>query len=333
MVQNFLITGGAGFIGSHFIRIIMAEYPQAKIVNLDKLTYAGKLENLDAVSSNPNYLFVKGDICDELLVKKLFQDHQFDSVFHFAAESHVDNSILGPKVFIETNVLGTFNLVHQAKEFWKNDFSNKRFMHVSTDEVYGYLSETDPMFVEETPYDPSSPYSASKAGADHIVLSYAKTFKMPVVVTNCSNNYGPHQDNEKLIPTVIRKALSGEPIPVYGKGLNIRDWLFVDDHCYGIISAYQKGKNGEKYNIGTNNEWKNIELVKEICRILDKNNPKQNGSYSDQITFVQDRMGHDLRYGIDSNKLMKATGWKPKHSFSESMDLTIKYYTKKYLKK
>ena len=206
-MQNFLVTGGAGFIGSHFIRILLLEYPKAKVINLDKMTYAGKLENLEAVTSHPNYIFVKGDICDEGLVKKLFQEYQFDAVFHFAAESHVDNSILGPKVFIETNVLGTFNLVHQAKEFWKNNYSNKRFMHVSTDEVYGYLNENDPMFVEETPYDPSSPYSASKAGADHIVLSYAKTFKMPVVVTNCSNNYGPHQDNEKLIPTVIRKDL------------------------------------------------------------------------------------------------------------------------------
>lgn len=331
-MQKFLVTGGAGFIGSHFIRILLSEYPKDKVVNLDKMTYAGKLENLEAVASHPNYIFVKGDICDEVLVKNLFQEHQFDAIFHFAAESHVDNSILGPKVFIETNVLGTFNLVHQAKEFWKNNYSNKRFMHVSTDEVYGYLNENDPMFVEETPYDPSSPYSASKAGADHIVLSYAKTFKMPVVVTNCSNNYGPHQDNEKLIPTVIRKALGGEPIPVYGKGLNIRDWLFVEDHCYGILSAFQKGRVGEKYNIGTNNEWKNIDLVKEICRILDKNCPKAKGSYADQITFVQDRLGHDLRYGIDSSKLMKETGWKPKHSFSDSMDLTIKYYTKKYKK-
>jgi dTDP-glucose 4,6-dehydratase len=331
-MQKILVTGGAGFIGSHFIRILLEKYPQAKVVNLDKLTYAGKLENLEAIKLNKNYSFTQGDICDETLVKKLFQENQFDTVFHFAAESHVDNSILGPKVFIETNVLGTFNLVHQAKEFWKSDFTNKRFMHVSTDEVYGYLNENDPMFVEETPYEPSSPYSASKAGADHIVLSYFRTFKMPVVVTNCSNNYGPHQDNEKLIPTVIRKALTGEPIPVYGKGLNIRDWLFVDDHCYGILSAFEKGKIGEKYNIGTNNEWKNIDLVKEICRILDKVKPKINGNYADQITFVQDRLGHDLRYGIDSSKLMNETGWKPKNTFSDSMAFTIDYYLKKYIK-
>lgn len=331
-MQSILVTGGAGFIGSHFLRILLEKYTDAKVVNLDKLTYAGKLENLESIKANKNYTFIKGDICDEGLVKKLFQDNNFDTVFHFAAESHVDNSILGPKVFIETNVLGTFNLVHQAKEFWKKDFANKRFMHVSTDEVYGYLNENDPMFVEETPYEPSSPYSASKAGADHIVLSYFRTFKMPVIVTNCSNNYGPHQDNEKLIPTVIRKALMNEPIPVYGKGLNIRDWLFVDDHCFGILSAFEKGRLGEKYNIGTNNEWKNIDLVKEICRILDNVKPKNNGKYADQITFVQDRLGHDLRYGIDSSKLMNETGWKPKNSFADSMAFTIDYYLKKYVK-
>lgn len=327
-MKNFLVTGGAGFIGSHFVRILLEQYTNAKVVNLDKLTYAGKLENLTAVANNPRYSFVQGDICDEGLVKKLFNEYDFDAVFHFAAESHVDNSIAGPKVFIETNVLGTFNLVHQAKEKWKGNFENRRFMHVSTDEVYGFLNEHDPLFTEETSYEPSSPYSASKAGADHIVLSYFRTFKFPAIVSNCSNNYGPHQDREKLIPTVIRKALGGEGIPVYGKGLNIRDWLFVDDHCYGILSAYEKGRLGEKYNIGTNNEWKNIDLVREICRILDQKKPKASGHYADQITFVQDRLGHDLRYGIDSSKLSNESGWKPQHSFEEAMQITIDYYIK-----
>lgn len=331
-MQNFLVTGGAGFIGSHFVRILLEKYPQDIVVNLDKMTYAGKPENLEAVSSNSRYKFVKGDICDETLVKKLFDEFNFDAVFHFAAESHVDNSISGPKVFIETNVLGTFNLVHQAKEKWKGSYESKRFMHVSTDEVYGYLNEHDPLFIEETPYEPSSPYSASKAGADHVVLSYFRTFKFPAIVTNCSNNYGHHQDKEKLIPTVIRKALTGEPIPVYGKGLNIRDWLYVEDHCYGILSAFEKGRLGEKYNIGTNNEWKNIDLVREICRLLDQKVPKKNGSYADQITFVQDRLGHDLRYGIDSSKISKETGWSPKNSFEDAMAYTIQYYIKKFVK-
>lgn len=327
-MNNILVTGGAGFIGSHLVRILLEKFSDANVINLDKLTYAGKLENLDAVKVNARYKFVEGDICDEKLVAKLFDEYDFNSVFHLAAESHVDNSIAGPKVFIETNVVGTFTLVHAAKCKWAGNYDNRRFMHISTDEVYGFLNENDPLFTEETTYAPSSPYSASKAGADHIVSSYYHTFKLPVIITNCSNNYGPHQDKEKLIPTVIRKAIGAEPIPVYGKGHNIRDWLYVDDHCLGIIAAFEKGALGEKYNIGTNNEWKNIDLVRKICSILDRLRPKNTGKYEDQIAFVTDRLGHDLRYGIDSSKLMKTAGWSPKFEFDEALTSTINYYLK-----
>lgn len=335
--QSILVTGGAGFIGSNFIIYILQKQQDTKIVNLDKLTYAGELSNLNKVENNINYEFVKGDICDTSLVQELFNKHNFSGIIHFAAESHVDNSIKNPDAFINTNVYGTFNLLNLAKANWmkapntpKKGCENNRFLHVSTDEVYGTLGETG-LFTETTPYAPNSPYSASKASSDFIVRSYYHTYGMNVVTTNCSNNYGPKQHDEKLIPTIIRKAIKGEKIPIYGDGKNIRDWLYVKDHCKGIALAYQKGKKGETYNIGGKNERDNLYIANSICEILDNIRPKQS-KYSDQITFVKDRPGHDFRYAIDASKIENELGWKAEENFETGIVKTVQWYLDKYEK-
>lgn len=335
--NTLLITGGAGFIGSNFIVYLLENYQDITIVNLDKLTYAGKLSNLIETDNNDRYQFVQGDICDRVLVERLFHEHQFDGVIHFAAESHVDNSIKNPDAFIETNVFGTFNLLDVAKKHWmdgpkqlKLGCENNRFLHISTDEVYGTLGETG-LFTETTPYAPNSPYSASKASSDFIVRSYFHTYGMNVVTTNCSNNYGPKQHDEKLIPTIIRKAIAGENIPIYGDGKNIRDWLYVLDHCKGIYLAYQTGKVGETYNIGGKNERNNLEIAHTICDALDELNPKDI-SYSEQITFVSDRPGHDFRYAIDASKIESNLGWKADENFDSGIKKTINWYLEKYKK-
>ena len=329
-----LITGGAGFIGANFVEYIVAKNPYTFYVNLDKLTYAGNLENLKEVNQS-NYTFVEGDICDRNLIENLFKEHQFDGVIHFAAESHVDNSIKNPGAFIETNITGTFNLIDVAKNFWmsapntyKQEFEHARFHHISTDEVYGTLGETG-LFTEDTPYAPNSPYSASKAASDFVVRSYFHTYGMNVVTTNCSNNYGPKQHDEKLIPTIIRKALNGEAIPIYGDGKNIRDWLYVLDHCKGIDLVFETGKAGATYNIGGRNERNNLYIVDTICSILDKIKPSKK-SYKEQISFVTDRPGHDFRYAIDANKLEKELGWKADENFESGIEKTINWYLKKY---
>lgn len=333
--MNILVTGGAGFIGSNFIPYFLEENPNAKMVNLDKLTYAGDLKNLSEVEDNESYTFIEGDICDRTLIEKLFEAHQFNGVIHFAAESHVDNSIANPSAFIETNITGTFNLLDVAKNFWmegpnkmKKGFENCRFHHISTDEVYGTLGETG-LFTENTPYAPNSPYSASKASSDFIVRSYFHTYGMNVVTTNCSNNYGPKQHNEKLIPTIIRKALSGEQIPIYGDGKNIRDWLYVLDHCKGIDLAFKKGQAGETYNIGGRNERDNLYIVDTICGILDEIKPSSS-SYKKQISFVKDRPGHDFRYAIDASKIEEELGWKADENFETGIKKTIDWYLNKY---
>ena len=313
--KSILITGGAGFIGSNFVPYFIEANPNTKVVNIDKLTYAGELSNLKEVENNPNYSFVKGDICDRSLVQSLFDKYQFDGVIHFAAESHVDNSINNPSAFVDTNISGTFNLIDVAKSNWmeapfkyKDGCENNRFHHISTDEVYGSLGETG-LFTENTPYAPNSPYSASKASSDFIIRSYFHTYGMNVVTTNCSNNYGPKQHDEKLIPTIIRKAISGENIPIYGDGTNVRDWLYVLDHCKGIDLVFKTGKAGETYNIGGRNERNNLYIVNTICSILDEIKPADK-SYKDQITFVTDRPGHDFRYAIDASKIENKIGWK-----------------------
>lgn len=333
--QSLLITGGAGFIGSNFISYLLKERENIKIVNLDKLTYAGELSNLEELENHKNYSFVEGDICDVQLVNNLFLKHNFTGVIHFAAESHVDNSISNPDAFIKTNIEGTFNLLNTAKTFWmdapfksKEGFESNRFHHISTDEVYGTLGETG-LFTEETPYAPNSPYSASKASSDFIVRSYFHTYGMNVVTTNCSNNYGPKQHDEKLIPTIIRKAINGENIPIYGDGKNIRDWLFVEDHCRGIDLVFQKGKRGETYNIGGKNERDNLYIAHKICDILDGIKPKEE-PYSKQITFVKDRPGHDFRYAIDASKIENELGWKARENFESGIEKTIHWYLKKY---
>ena len=335
-MNTVLITGGAGFIGSNFIAYFLENNTNVNVVNLDLLTYAGDLENLKEIENHERYTFVKGDICDRTFIDNLFQKHQFNHVIHFAAESHVDNSISGPENFIKTNVLGTFNLLDAARKLWMKSsnnyyeqFKNSRFHHVSTDEVYGTLSETG-LFTEKTSYAPNSPYSASKASSDMIVRSYFHTYGINVVTTNCSNNYGPKQHNEKLIPTIIRKALANEDIPIYGNGKNIRDWLYVLDHCTGIELVFKNGKAGETYNIGGNNERNNIYIAQKICSILDEIIPKQNGSYKDQITFVKDRPGHDLRYAIDASKIENELGWKAKENFETGIVKTIEWYIKKF---
>jgi dTDP-glucose 4,6-dehydratase len=323
--KKILITGGAGFIGSHVVRLFVNKYPDVEIVNLDALTYAGNLENLTDIDSKPNYRFVKGDITDEGFINKLFEDNDFDGVIHLAAESHVDRSISDPLSFIKTNIVGTVNLLNAARKSWGSNFDNKLFYHISTDEVYGSLGETG-LFTEETPYDPRSPYSASKASSDHLVRAYYHTYKLPVVISNCSNNYGPNQFPEKLIPLVINNIKKMKPIPVYGKGENVRDWLFVVDHARAIDLIFNEGKTGETYNIGGNNEWKNIDLIKVMCKILDRKLDREPGTSESLITFVKDRAGHDLRYAIDSGKLMSELGWKPSLQFEEGIEKTIDWY-------
>jgi dTDP-glucose 4,6-dehydratase len=333
--MNILITGGAGFIGSNFIVYFLNKYQHIKLINLDKLTYAGELSNLDEVKNNKNYNFIKGDICDRGLVEDIFKKHNIKGVIHFAAESHVDNSIKAPNEFINTNVLGTFNLIDVAKNHWmmspncvKPEHKNSRFLHISTDEVYGTLGK-EGLFTESTPYAPNSPYSATKASSDFIARSYFHTYGLNVVTTNCSNNYGPKQHDEKLIPTIIRKALKGENIPIYGDGSNIRDWLYVEDHCEGINLTFNKGKAGETYNIGGKNERNNLYIAHTICEILDDIIPKKQ-SYKKQITFVTDRPGHDFRYAIDASKIENELGWKANENFETGIKKTINWYIKKY---
>lgn len=333
--MRVLITGGAGFIGSNFIIYFLNEYPEIKIVNLDKLTYAGNLSNLTDIEQSDRYTFVKGDICDRSFIEQLFKKFDFNGVIHFAAESHVDNSITNPDAFMQTNVLGTYNLLDVAKNHWmqapnvvKKNYEEARFHHISTDEVYGSLGETG-LFSESTPYAPNSPYSASKASSDFITRSYFHTYGMNIVTTNCSNNYGPKQHDEKLIPTIIKNALRGEEIPIYGDGKNVRDWLYVEDHCKGIDLVFQKGKTGETYNIGGGNERDNIYIAHKICEILDENIPKSN-SYKEQIRFVKDRPGHDFRYAIDASKIESELGWKANENFESGIRKTIAWYLKKY---
>tara|TARA_R110002072_G_scaffold7503_2_gene40406 strand:- start:143952 stop:144971 length:1020 start_codon:yes stop_codon:yes gene_type:complete len=328
--NKVLITGGAGFIGSNYVRHVL-ETSQDEIFVLDKLTYAGDLKNLEGCLDENGAHFIEGDICDDALVKRLFEEHLFNRVVHFAAESHVDNSITGPAAFIETNIVGTFNLLQNAYKTWmngpqdlKDDFQNARFLHVSTDEVYGTLGETG-LFTEDTPYAPNSPYSASKASSDFIVRSYFHTYGLPVVTTNCSNNYGPNQHKEKLIPTIIRKAISGEPIPIYGDGTNVRDWLYVLDHCKGIELALEKGRLGETYNIGGRNERQNLYIAHTICDILDEEQPRET-SYREQIAFVTDRPGHDFRYAIDATKMENELGWRADENFESGIKKTIRWY-------
>lgn len=325
-MKKCLVTGGCGFIGSNYIRTVLDREEDLHIVNLDKLTYAGNIQNLNGISSN-NLTIVKGDICDVDLVNSLFEKYQFDTVVHFAAESHVDRSIEGPAEFIQTNVVGTLNLLEQSRIFInKTNNDNFRFLHVSTDEVYGSLGD-DEKFLETTPYDPSSPYSASKAGSDHLVRAWNRTFGLPTLITNCSNNYGSYQFPEKLVPLMIINCLQGNPLPVYGKGENVRDWLFVGDHCDAIHTVLAKGEMGETYNIGGNNEIKNIDVVTIICSLLDEISPRKNGSsYSDLITFVKDRPGHDFRYAIDAGKIRNDLGWSPNESFETGIRKTIHWY-------
>lgn len=325
MGKTILITGGAGFIGSHVVRLFVNKYPDYKIVNLDKLTYAGNLANLTDVESALNYEFVKGDIVDIEFINNLFKKYQFDAVIHLAAESHVDRSIEGPMDFIMTNIVGTANLLNAAKDSWQNDFSNKLFYHVSTDEVYGSLGETG-MFLETTPYDPRSPYSSSKASSDHLVRAYYHTYKLPMVISNCSNNYGSHQFPEKLIPLFINNIKNNKPLPVYGKGENVRDWLWVNDHARAIDVIFHDGKNGETYNIGGHNEWKNIDLIKVICKVMDEKLEREQGTSEQLITYVADRAGHDMRYAIDATKLKEELDWEPSLQFEEGIRNTIDWY-------
>jgi dTDP-glucose 4,6-dehydratase len=319
-----LVTGGAGFIGSHLVRHLVNQYPDTRIINLDALTYAGNLLSISDIEAKPNYDFVKGDICDESIVASAFRIFQPDAVIHLAAESHVDRSILDPMAFVRTNVLGTGVLLNAARQAW-NDRKDVRFYHVSTDEVYGSLGATG-LFTETTPYDPRSPYSASKAASDHLVRAYYHTYGLPVVISNCSNNYGSHQFPEKLIPLMIRNAIAGKPLPVYGKGENVRDWLWVQDHCTAIETILLKGKVGETYNIGGHNEWKNLDVVNLLCRLIDEKLSRPEGTTAQQITFVADRMGHDMRYAIDSSKLQRELGWTPSLQFEEGLSRTIEWY-------
>ncbi len=324
-MKKILITGGAGFIGSHLVRLFVNKYPEYHIVNLDKLTYAGNLANLSDIEHKPNYEFVKADIVDEKLMTELFQKYQFDGVIHLAAESHVDRSIANPTEFVMTNVIGTVNLLNAARYIWKDNYQGKLFYHVSTDEVYGSLGDTG-MFTETTSYDPHSPYSASKASSDHFVRAYTDTFGLPSVISNCSNNYGSFQFPEKLIPLFINNIRNKKPLPVYGKGENVRDWLWVEDHARAIDVIYHNAKIGETYNIGGHNEWKNIDLIKLLCDIMDKKLDRKEGESRELITYVKDRAGHDLRYAIDSNKLQDDLGWKPSLQFEEGLEKTVEWY-------
>jgi dTDP-glucose 4,6-dehydratase len=324
-MKKILITGGAGFIGSHVVRLFANKYPDYHIYNLDKLTYAGNLANLKDVENMPNYSFVKGDIVDAALIIELFEQNKFDGVIHLAAESHVDRSISNPLEFVYTNVIGTVNLLNAAKKIWKENMEGKIFYHVSTDEVYGSLGE-DGIFTEETRYDPHSPYSASKASSDHFVRAYHDTYRLPVVISNCSNNYGSYQFPEKLLPLFINNIQNNKPLPVYGKGENIRDWLWVEDHARAIDVIYHWGRLGETYNIGGHNEWKNIDLIKLMCSIMDRKLERQPGTSEKLITYVKDRAGHDLRYAIDSSKLQRELGWVPSLQFEEGLEKTIDWY-------
>jgi len=322
--MNILVTGGAGFIGSNFLNLLVPRHQEYHFINLDKLTYAANLVNLRGIEEYPNYTFVQADVADYKQIEEVFKNHAPDIVIHFAAESHVDRSILGPAEFINTNIIGTFNLLEVCRKYWTN-FDNKLFHHVSTDEVYGSLGETG-LFTEETSYDPSSPYSASKASSDHLVRAYFRTYGLPVKITNCSNNYGPYQFPEKLIPVMILNALEGKPLPIYGKGENVRDWLYVTDHCEAIWTVIQKGKLGETYNIGGNNEWTNIDIVHKICEVLAEKLGKQPDEFKKLITYVKDRPGHDLRYAIDSTKIQKELNWYPKETFETGLDKTVRWY-------
>ncbi|MGJ0373073.1 dTDP-glucose 4,6-dehydratase [Aliarcobacter cryaerophilus] len=336
--KTILVTGCAGFIGSNFVPYFLEKYPNYNLVNLDLLTYAGDLENLKECETNPRYKFIKGDICNRELVEFIFSEYDIQGVIHFAAESHVDNSIKNPGVFVQTNVNGTFTLIDVAYKYWmnkpfkyKDEYKDCRFHHISTDEVYGTLSlDPNDLFTEKTPYAPNSPYSASKASSDMIIRAYNETYGLNTVITNCSNNYGPKQHDEKLIPTIIRNALKGNPIPIYGDGKNIRDWLYVLDHCKGIDLVYHNGKAGETYNIGGRNERTNLQIVDAICEILDREVPKPNFSYKSLITFVEDRAGHDRRYAIDATKLENELGWKADENFDTGIVKTIEWYLNKY---
>ena len=324
-MKKILITGGAGFIGSHVVRLFVNKYPNYQIFNLDKLTYAGNLLNLKDIENKPNYTFIKADIVDEKAISEIFQKYQFDGVIHLAAESHVDRSISNPNEFIFTNIIGTANLLNAARTIWKDNIEEKRFYHISTDEVYGSLGEVG-FFYESTAYDPRSPYSASKASSDHLVRAFHHTYKLPIVVSNCSNNYGPYQFPEKLLPLAINNIKNNKPIPIYGKGENIRDWLFVGDHARAIDVIFHKAKNGETYNIGGHNEWTNIDLIKTLCSIMDKKLGRANGESEKLITYVKDRAGHDMRYAIDAHKIQNELGWLPSLQFEEGMEITVDWY-------
>ncbi len=324
-MKTILITGGAGFIGSHVVRLFVNKYPDYQIVNLDKLTYAGNLANLKDIEGKPNYEFVKGDLVDGGLILKLFEEKQFDGIIHLAAESHVDRSISNPTEFVFTNVIGTVNLLNAAKNIWKDNIEDKLFYHISTDEVYGSLG-LEGMFTEETAYDPHSPYSASKASSDHFVRAYHDTFGLPALVSNCSNNYGSFQFPEKLIPLFINNIKNNKPLPVYGKGENVRDWLWVEDHARAIDVIFHRGIAGETYNVGGHNEWKNIDLIRLMCQVMDRKLGRETGTSEKLITFVKDRAGHDLRYAIDSGKLQKELGWEPSLQFEEGLEKTIDWY-------
>ena len=323
--DKILVTGGAGFIGSNFIQYFLESNPNVQIVNIDSLTYAGTMENCKEFEAASNYSFIKGDIRDKNFIEDLFKRENFTGVIHFAAESHVDNSIDSPGIFIETNVMGTFNLLEATRKYQLEI----RFHHISTDEVYGSLGKTG-LFTETTPYAPNSPYSASKASSDFLVRSYHHTYGLDTVITNCSNNYGPKQHDEKLIPVIIRKALAGEPIPIYGDGSNVRDWLYVQDHCKAIEKVFFKGKSGETYNIGGDNEYANMDIAKMICELLDNRKLLSKGSYKNQISFVTDRLGHDYRYAIDSTKIKNELDWKPEETFKSGLEKTVNWYLKKY---
>jgi len=324
-MKTIFITGGAGFIGSHVVRRFVNNYPDYKIINLDALTYAGNLENLKDVENAPNYVFEHADITNPARLKEVFEKYQPEGVVHLAAESHVDRSISGPMAFIQTNILGTVNLLTAAKELWNGNWEGKRFYHISTDEVYGSLGE-EGLFYETTAYDPRSPYSASKASSDHLVRAYYHTYGLPVVISNCSNNYGPNHFPEKLIPLAIHRIQNNQEIPIYGKGENVRDWLFVEDHASAIDVVFHKGGLGETYNIGGNNEWTNIDLIRLLCQIMDEKLGKEKGTSEKLITYVKDRAGHDLRYAIDSTKLKTELGWEPSLTFEEGLPKTVDWY-------